>query len=340
MPNKQLSVALIGAGQIAGGYDTNLREGEDGVYSHAGAYKADGRFSLTTVYDLDDAAAQTFQSSWNVIKIAGGIDDILGTHHDVVSVCVPDETHFDIVHRLITTECCKTVFVEKPLASSAGDIATLDAMSRAADINVVVNFQRRFDSLYAELAAEFAADPTRIITVNAMYMNGFEHVGVTMLDTLDALFGAPGAVYVYNAVINLENNQLTYEFVLYYDNFNITVKTVDSSIHAYNYHIFDIDIFLADGRLTLNQTGRWLERRTVGDYAYSGVSVFEEDSKRSEKTGWDKSMIAAVDYIARVTRGGAHTINTPAQSQRTRRILDAIIKSAETETKINVNEIS
>ena len=189
-------------------------------------------------------------------------------------------------------------------------------------------------------AAEFAADPTRIITVNAMYMNGFEHVGVTMLDTLDALFGAPGAVYVYNAVINLENNQLTYEFVLYYDNFNITVKTVDSSIHAYNYHIFDIDIFLADGRLTLNQTGRWLERRTVGDYAYSGVSVFEEDSKRSEKTGWDKSMIAAVDYIARVTRGGAHTINTPAQSQRTRRILDAIIKSAETETKINVNEIS
>ena len=61
---------------------------------------------------------------------------------------------------------------------------------------------------------------------------------------------------------------------------------------------------------------------------------------KPRKTGWDKSMIAAVDYIARVTRGGAHTINTPAQSQRTRRILDAIIKSAETETKINVNEIS
>ena len=340
MSDKQLSVAFIGAGRIAGGYDADRTEGEAGIFSHAGAYTSAGGFSLNSVFDTNPAAVAAFKDYWKVGAVAANIDDILNVYHDIVSVCTPDHTHFDVICQLVKAKCCKTIFAEKPLALTRDDITTLQAMSDANGINVVVNFQRRFDPLYADLAAELAADPKRIITANAMYMKGFEHVGVTMLDTLDALFGPPGSVAVFNTVMNREINEPTYEFILYYDGFNITVKTVDSPNHVYNYHIFDIDIFLTDGRLTLNQIGRSMVHRKVGGYVYSGVKILDEAAPRVEKTGLDNAMLQAVEYVARITRGAAHTINTPAQVLRIRYTMDAITRSAETKTKIEVNKAS
>ena len=41
-----LSVAIIGTGNIAGGYDEKKQGGDIGIYTHAGAYAAHGGFEL------------------------------------------------------------------------------------------------------------------------------------------------------------------------------------------------------------------------------------------------------------------------------------------------------
>lgn len=324
----QLSVAIIGTGNIAGGYDQNKLPGDKGVYSHAGAYAANGMFALKTVFDTDPQRADAFCKYWKAESAARRIDDIYENFHDVVSVCTPDETHFDIVRTLVERRCCKTVFVEKPAAAGAEKTEQLDRLARAAGINVVVNFQRRHEASHLRLREEIAADRGKLLAVNGYYIKGLHHIGVTAVDTLTFLLGLPEAVLTYNRVLNQELGEYTYEFILFFDHFNATVKTVDTERHRYNYHIFEIDLLFADRRATFMDNSRLLRHAQRGEYAYSGVTVLNDRAPSHEDTGMAQSMPAAAKYIFAVTSGEiAHTCNTLAESHNNALIIDRIEES-------------
>jgi predicted dehydrogenase len=142
-----LSVAIIGAGNIAGNYDEKKQAGASGVYSHAGAYSAHGGFKLSTVYDLDVKKAEDFSRTWGISRSLAELSELYQMRHDVISVCTPDETHVKIVKDILLSGCCATIFVEKPLAMDAAEVDDLIELADHSGINVVVNFQRRTDCL-------------------------------------------------------------------------------------------------------------------------------------------------------------------------------------------------
>ena len=120
---KKLAVAVIGTGQIAGGYDqAQLDQNGRGVFTHAGAYSKSGKFILETVCDVNKQRVAAFQDHWGVAKKVNRIEEIYSVFHDVVSVCTPDETHYSIVKSLIEAKCCKCIFVEKPIAQTLEQI--------------------------------------------------------------------------------------------------------------------------------------------------------------------------------------------------------------------------
>src|SRR5208283_2974974 len=96
-----LSVAIIGAGNIAGGFDEKKRDSEVGIYTHAGAYTVHGGFELKTVFDPNEERAESFRHIWKASCSASKIDEIYDSYHDVISVCSPDSTHFDVVRKLL-----------------------------------------------------------------------------------------------------------------------------------------------------------------------------------------------------------------------------------------------
>ena len=337
MPDK-LSVAIIGAGLIAGGYDRGRRS-NDGVFSHAGAYINDGRFFLDTVVDILSARAEEFRKEWQVGSAFTSVEDICRQRYDVVSVCTPDSTHFETIRNLIKHRCCKTIFAEKPLAFCREEIIELTGLASESGINIVVNFQRRFEPSHEEIRQLVASGKTRLLAGNAYYIKGLEHIGTTMIDTLVFLCGMPRKVLAFNRVFNNEVNEYSYDFILYYDGFNITVKTVDSEFTLYNYHIFEVDFLFADRRITLNDNSRQLVVRELTGYAYSGVKVLDDRGPHSMPTGYPHAMSAAVDYIHRVTTGcTTHTINTPEESSVNKLIVDAIVSSHEQSKAIDIGE--
>ncbi|HLP97555.1 MAG TPA: Gfo/Idh/MocA family oxidoreductase [Sideroxyarcus sp.] len=325
-----LSVAIIGTGNIAGGYDAKKQGGDTGIYTHAGAFAAHGGFELKTVFDLDRERAEGFSRLWKAGKAATDLDEIYDSHHDVVSVCTPDHTHFEIVRNILSAGCCRTIFVEKPLATELSQIEELMRLAEQSNVRVVVNFQRRNEPVHREIRDRIASNPGELLSVAGHYMKGLRHIGITMIDTLAYLCGYPTAVQAYNRVFNQEVDDFSYEFILYYPGFTGAVKTTDAARYFYNYHIFEIDLLFADRRLVLVDNSQRVREIPVTGYAYSGVKVLNEREAQHRETGYKLSMRDAVEYIYDITTLKiAHTVNTPQSSYNNLFVINHIIESYE-----------
>jgi predicted dehydrogenase len=334
-----LSVAIIGAGRIAGGYDVARLPHDQGVYTHAGAYRADGRFRLSTVCDLDADRAEAFRSQWGAERATSSFERVVGDFHDVVSICTPTASHFPAISELIRNRSCSTIFAEKPLGADLRQMEEIDRLAREQGINVVVNFQRRFDPSHQAIKSELAREPGRILAANGYYIKGLEHIGTTMIDTQIFLMGAPQRVLAFSRVFNNEVQEYSYDFALFYEGFTATARTVDSPAADYHYHIFEIDLLLADKRVTINDNSRSMETRGLGSYAYGGVKVLDDRNPVREATGYQRSMCGSVDYLYRITTGLLpHTVNTPESSCRTKEIVDAVRLSYDLGHPVKIGE--
>jgi len=326
----QLSVAIIGAGNIAGGFDKKKQPGDAGVYTHAGAFAAHGGFSIKTVVDADSSRAENFRRSWNAEASTGDLRRICAARHDVVSVCTPDETHFEIACSLLQSKCCKTIFIEKPAAMELGHLEELERISESAGIHLVVNFQRRHEAAHAELCGLIASRPGELLSVSGHYMKGLRHIGVTMVDTLTYLCGYPEAVLAFRRSWNQESNDFSYEFILFYPGFSAVVKTTDSERFRYNYHIFESDFLFTDRRITLVDISQAVRETPVTDYAYSGVKVMNERASLLRETEYKRSMLDVVQYVHDITIGKVpHETNTVRASYNNQLIVNTIIESFE-----------
>jgi predicted dehydrogenase len=334
---KKLTVAIIGTGQIAGGFDQNKRPEDKGVYSHAGAYQKDGRFILKTVYDLDKNKAKKFKDHWQVENIAKSLNEIIEAKHDIVSVCTPDFTHFEIIKALLQNSSAKTIFAEKPLALAENQINEINKLAKSKRINVVVNFQRRFSKSFLFLQDQIKHNKNKLLAVNCFYIKGLDHIGITMIDTLLSLCGMPKGVLTYNRVYNKQVKEYSYEFILYFDKFNITVKTIDSAEYFYNYHIFEFDFLFTNQRIICNANSNQIETKEITEYAYSGVKVLNDQKTKKTDTDYKQSMLLAVEYIYKITDTKTkHSINTIQDYLNNLNVITAIKESHNKERQLKI----
>jgi predicted dehydrogenase len=329
----KLTVSIIGAGNIAGGFDEKKLDKDSGIFSHAGAYKKDGRFILKNIFDVDSVRAKEFQKYWEVENIVDNGENILNNYQDIISICSPDKFHFQTIKDILVNNSCKTIFVEKPIGLNLQEVEEIYELSKQSNINIMINFQRHFDKNYDDIN-EIKSD---VLTVNCCYIKGLNHIGITMIDTLIMLFGYPKSVYSYSRVYNNEVKDFTYEFILFYDTFNITIKSIDEE-KEYNYHIFDIDIFTKDKRIVFTDNGNTMIDYNLSNYAYSGVKVLTNEPKIS-KTNYSASMLKSIEYLYDITKKNKkHTLNTPMISYNNHILLDKIIESFKLKQEIKLEE--
>jgi hypothetical protein len=323
-----LSVAIIGTGNIAGGFDKNKTVDDSGIYSHAGAYKIHGRFEIKTIFDTDSVKASQFKKDWDVENVCHDMNEIVSSFHDVISICTPDNTHFAILNELLKRKCCKTIFIEKPISHKLEEIEQLISKAEALDVSIVVNFQRRFETEYLKLKETIEQNPAELLSVSCAYMKGLHHIGITMLDTLTMLCGLPSAVLAFSRVLNTEIQEYTYEFILFYDNFSVVVKTIDSDRFKYCYHIFEQDFLFKNKRFSIVDNSQRAKTTPLADYVYSGVKVLKESDSILQDTNYKRSMVDAINYISDLTSGKIkHSINTLNDSFNNLLIINKIIES-------------
>lgn len=332
MKNK-LSVSIIGAGNIAGGFDENKFKDKRGIFTHAGAYKESGKFILKNIFDVDFKRAKEFAKYWNVENIVEREDEIINTYQDIISICSPDRFHYKTLKNIILNKSCKSVFVEKPLGLTLAEIDEIYQLSIKSDINIMVNFQRHFDDTYHTIDLY----KSEVLTVNCYYIKGLNHIGVTMIDTLIMIFGYPKSVYSYNKIYNKEVQDYTYEFILFFEDFNITIKSIDEN-NKYNYHLFDIDIFTEHGRQLFTDNGNTLIKYNLTEYSYNGVKVLNENPTKTE-TEYKNSMLNSIEYLYQITLNNRkHDKNKVIDSYNNYILLDKILESYRKEKKIILEE--
>jgi myo-inositol 2-dehydrogenase/D-chiro-inositol 1-dehydrogenase len=130
---KKLKVGIIGAGYIGG--------------VHATLLARDERVSVASINDVAVERAELLARSTGA-NVAHSVDELIGGV-DAVYIATPNTKHTAIA--LAAIDSGKSVFCEKPMATSIADArAVLDAASRTSAV-FQVGHNRRFAPVYAAL---------------------------------------------------------------------------------------------------------------------------------------------------------------------------------------------
>src|SRR6266550_1482600 len=95
----------------------------DGVFTHAEAYVECPDTELVAVCDSNPHRLEKCGDRWNVTHRYSNLSEMLESEQlDIVSVCTPDATHFEILRALLASQTrIKAILCEKPLVTSEAE---------------------------------------------------------------------------------------------------------------------------------------------------------------------------------------------------------------------------
>lgn len=116
--------------------------------AHVAALRAIGA-QVHWIVGSDPVATRAIATRLDIARWTTNYHDVLGTDVDVVHVCTPNNTHFQIVKDAILAG--KHVVCEKPLTIVAGQADELTALATAASVRTTVCYNYRFLPLVRRL---------------------------------------------------------------------------------------------------------------------------------------------------------------------------------------------
>lgn len=274
------SALIIGAGQIAGGYDT---PSDKRVLTHAHGYKTHGQFDLLGFYDIDKAKADSMAKKWNVKSFKSP------PPADVISVCTPDGFHLSSLKQALALHP-KLVFLEKPLSNDPKEAGQILKLSKR--LPILVNYSRRFVKEFYDINK---MDLGRFQTGHGYYGKGFLHNGSHMLDLLNLLLGKIQKVRVFDSFVDFDKKDPTKTAVL---TFKKGGRFFMQGVDCRHYSIFEVDLLFQKKRVRIIDSGFNIEIYEIEENPrYKGYRGFH--SRTLIETSLDQAMSRAVDNIYR-----------------------------------------
>jgi len=138
----RVSIGLVGCGLF----------GE----SHLQALRAVPAAEVGAVFDVDRERAGQIAAAFGIPRVCASLEEICALPDlQAIDVVTPEHLHVDPIQRAVAAG--KHVFVEKPLATSLADCATIMEAARAAGRILMVGQILRFETKYAMLKDEIAS---------------------------------------------------------------------------------------------------------------------------------------------------------------------------------------
>lgn len=307
--------ALIGAGNIGARHDEEKRG--DGVFTHAGAYVAQGNISLVAAADCDAVRLAAFQTHWHCPNVFSDWHELLAAGpYDLISICSPDAAHAEQLRAILQLPAGlrpRIVWVEKPPASLAAETRELALLAERQRVAVAVNFQRRWEPQHIRLRDNIAAGRWGgVLDVTARYVRGLRHNGITVINTVAFLAGAVGEkVEILSEGGGVSGDPSVSWRGSLVSGAPLLVHAAD--LNGYQFSIFEIDIMLERGRVRVVDNG---ERMAVSELCeYSHFPGFRALAPPViVETQMSKAMAHAAGYMAAVAAGAPHTVNTLAEA--------------------------
>ncbi len=178
-------VVIIGAGNIAAGYDTpDSKE----VLTHAHAFVNQKQIDLVGFFDTNKKVALGAAKKWGT-KALDSLDQLKEIKPDIISICTPTRYHAENLKQALDFSP-KIVICEKPIASTTKEVEGIIKKYEKNKIPIIVNYSRRFDtSMQKARTAIQSGEWGEIQYATATYTKGLKHNGSHMIDLIRFLFG-------------------------------------------------------------------------------------------------------------------------------------------------------
>jgi len=254
--------AIIGCGRI--GADCNSPEtGSSRIASHAEAYTKHQKTELIAVCDLDSDRLRQCKKRWNVPRAYNDLDEMLIKEEiDILSICTPASSHFDILAEALRTEKVLGILMEKPLTLTMQEADAALHLAQNFKTKISVNYIRRFPPIYRQVAEELRqGDLGRIQHINVYYTKGIVNNGSHALDLLKFFFGNPDEVSLLSSNLEPTDDPSPSFRIKFPAGFEAWFCGLKSDFH----NIFEIDIIGSEGRLVFRDQGHILDRFPIGD---------------------------------------------------------------------------
>lgn len=241
-----INCAIIGCGKIAGSYDTpegNL------IRTHAKAYVNNKNCKIVGVTDVNEVIARNFAKIWKISNVFKDAKSLLDSEKvDLISICTPTETHktfFD----LACENKVRTIWLEKPAALSCSDVEHMLKVAKEKNIQVWVNYFRRFDVGFIKIKNELSNIGT-IENVRAIYTKGLRHNGSHMIDLLHWYFGDLKEVKIEKVLNDKEYPAVSAKIIMNHAQINLV------ALNYQNFEMFELDIIGSKGRIRVIDGGQ------------------------------------------------------------------------------------
>ncbi|MCF7970950.1 MAG: Gfo/Idh/MocA family oxidoreductase [Methylococcaceae bacterium] len=321
MDKQKLTVLIVGCGNIAGRFDEQ-RSPESLPYTHAGAYRQDGRFEVLACVDPDAQRRQAFMQYWSVDQGFAAIEDAVsaGYAYDVISLCSPSSAHFQDLQTVIRLKP-KLIFCEKPVTYSVQDTEKIIAACAASNILLLVNYTRTWDPAVIRLKANIATGLWgELRAITGLYNKGILNNGSHMLDLLYFLLGSMTVLKVGRPVFDFFSDDPTVSVFLE-DSHGLPIHLVAG--HAEDYAVFELQLVFSKGILVMEEGGlSWRERGVEDNAIIQGYRRLTEGHFRQGEYG--QAMLGAVDHIYHAINSGAKLLKSGEQALKVQRLCEQI----------------
>jgi predicted dehydrogenase len=294
--------ALIGCGKIGSEFAESPGLAEAGICTHAQAYASCEATRLVAVCDSDPAKLERCGERWNIAARYRDADRLLAEQRpEIISVCTPDPTHYELVRAGLRVDGVRAVLAEKPLALEIEQARELVKLAAERGVILAVNYLRRYAESIIRLRDLIRADALGSVQlVSGLYTKGTLHSGTHWFDLARFLVGEVNRVKGRNR-LNEAGNDPTLDVHLEFDSGTVGALFGCSED---DFSVFEMDLIGTRGRVRLTQSADLVEIFTAtDDVPCSGYRGLLRQS-RTENVLKDV-LLRVVENLLRCLRTGA-----------------------------------
>lgn len=283
--NRMYRAAIIGCGQIGGGYDDPT---STDISTHAHAYHQHKDVTLVAAVDPDQPCGAAFARKWDCPEMFADVEEMLAhIQPEIVSICSPDTLHAQHLEQCLNHNSVLGVWCEKPIAHSPEAANRIEALLANTNRAVLVNYQRHWAPEIASIKKEIESGRYgEIHTAIVHYTKGVLHNGSHALSLLLDWFSFPENTQVFARIVDFTPDDPTVTAHLRMGQTDVMLLGGNEN----DYSIFEIDLIGTRGRVLLDNFGLRISR-------------YEVDTKRvlnlteAKSTGLDRAMLVALDDL-------------------------------------------
>lgn len=274
--SSSLKAVIIGCGGIGFKYD-HSREVE-GALTHFSAISKSPAFDLMAVCDTDPEVGKIIHEQYGTLVYKDYMDMMSKESPiDMVVVATPDETHVEILQKLIDFSP-GLVFAEKPLAMSRKLVQQIVTGYELNEIGLQVNFYRRFTREFQEVKTIVESGGLgRVQAVTVYYSRGFFHNCCHFIDLICWYFGLPERAVLESERPGLTVDDPTRNLILYYPE-GLEIRLV--GLETSRLLTYEVDILGTSGRIRLLHGGVMEVYSCVQNRTWPDFMQFELTEKK------------------------------------------------------------